>query len=291
MAGKPSQTDNVKLAKEQQQKLRQYLDQARKGFQTIPNIPEGSKVAGQEFITSLRHTIDQLQRSASNSSITLQNDYGFSFAAQRNQMKFQSTTLDPLAMQLGEVKAICDVLFQARINQLDYVRRERISPEDSTGPVSDYVNQKSATNEMAVLSPYELKFRCFTPELASVLSGFSSSPYALLVKTINVDLAPAPEVAPEGTPTMVVPPPMAQPVQPVTPLPSKGGRSQSEDAAFRARYGLDGRRRPQPTPQPTAPVVAPAPAPTKTGLQTVLDEKQLAVTLVLNVVKLLPPPK
>src|SRR5207253_5233571 len=148
VAGKPSQTDNVKLAKEQQQKLRQYLDQARKGFQTIPNIPEGSKVAGQEFITSLRHTIDQLQRSASNSSITLQNDYGFSFAAQRNQMKFQSTTLDPLAMQLGEVKAICDVLFQARINQLDYVRRERIAPEDSTGPVSDYVNQKSATNEM-----------------------------------------------------------------------------------------------------------------------------------------------
>src|SRR2546430_14673598 len=122
VAGKPSQTDNVKLAKEQQQKLRQYLDQARKAFQTIPNIPEGSKVAGQEFITSLRHTIDQLQRSASNSSITLQNDYGFSFAAQRNQMKFQSTTPDRLAIRWAGAKAIAKGPFRPRISNSDTVR-------------------------------------------------------------------------------------------------------------------------------------------------------------------------
>jgi hypothetical protein len=286
--GRPPQSDNVKLAKEQQQQLHAYIEQARKAFERVPSIPEGSKIAGQDFITALRHTIDQLQKAASNSSITVQSDYGFSFAAQRNQMNFKPGTVDPLATQLGEVKAICDALFQARINQLDYIRRERVAPEDVTGAVSDYLNQKSVTNELAVLTPYEIKFRCFTPELAATLSGFSSSPYALLVKTINVDLAPAPEVVPEAQPTFM-PQVVAQPVipPPVTPYRSRA----AEDAAFRRRYGLDGSRKLPPTPQPVAPVVTAPVPPVKTGLPTVLDEKQLAVTMVLNVVKLLPPPK
>ena len=203
--GRPPQSDNVKLAKEQQQQLHEYIQQARKAFQRIPNIPEGTKVAGQDFISALRHTIDQLQKAASSSSITVQSDYGFSFAAQRNQMNFKPGSVDPLAAQLGEVKAICDALFQARINQLDYIRRERVAPEDTAGAVSDYLNQKSVTNDLAVLTPYEIKFRCFTPELATALSGFSSSPYALVVKTINVELAPAPEIVPEAQPTFFAP--------------------------------------------------------------------------------------
>ena len=90
-------------------------------------------------------------------------------------MNFKAGSVDPLAIQLGEVKAICDTLFQARINQLDFIRRERVAPEDTAGAVSDYLNQKSVTNDLAVLTPYEIKFRCFTPELATALSGFSSS--------------------------------------------------------------------------------------------------------------------
>ena len=54
---------------------------------------------------------------------------------------------------------------------------------------------------------------------------------------------------------------------------------------FRQRYGLD-RRGPM-TPQPVAPAPV-APAPVSKALQTVLDEKQVAVTMMLNVVKLLP---
>ena len=53
------------------------------------------------------------------------------------------------------------------------------------------------TNELAVLTPYEVTFRCFSSELAAVLAGLASSPYALLVKTINVELAPA-VAAPEA---------------------------------------------------------------------------------------------
>ena len=284
--GRPPHSDNIALGKQQQQQLKELIERARKGFQVIPSLPEGPKVAGEDFISSLRHTIDQLQKTATNISITLPSDYSFSFASQRLQMKFSPGSLEPLAVQLGEVKAICEVLFQSRINALDYVRRERVAPEDLTGPLSDYLNQKSVTNQLAILTPYEVKFRCFTPELAAGLSSISSSPYGLLVKTINVELAAAPEVAPEGAPAPVqyLPQPMPQGVAP----PPMKGRA-SEDA-FRARYGVGpGGRRPPPTPQPVAPpVIAQPAAPSKGGLQTVLDERQLAVTLGLNVVKLLP---
>src|SRR5207245_362595 len=124
--------------------------------------------------------------------------------------------LNPLSAQLGEVKAICDVLFQAKVNTLDYIHRERITPEDSSG-ATDYLNQKSVTNELAVLTPYEVKFRCFTPELGAALSGFAASPYGLLVKTINVELAPAVEAAPENPPAAVPVPTYQQPSAPQQP--------------------------------------------------------------------------
>src|ERR1051325_3525343 len=41
--GRPPQSDNIKLAKEQQQQLRTFKEQAQKSFQRIPSIPEGPK--------------------------------------------------------------------------------------------------------------------------------------------------------------------------------------------------------------------------------------------------------
>jgi hypothetical protein len=282
--GRPPESDNIKLAKEQEQQLRTFKEQAQKAFQKIPGIPDSGKVAGEEFVTSLRHTIDQLQKSATNSSIGLPADYGFSFSAQRNQMRFKEGTLDPLAVQLGEVKAICDVLFNARVNALEYIHRERITPEDLAGTTSDYLNQKSVTNELAVLTPYEVKFKCFTAELAATLAGLANSPHGLLVKTMNVEPAPAVEATPE-TPTPVYTP-MIVPT-PTPELPTRSSRSKDE-AMFRQRYGLGPRRgMVPPTPQPVAPVAV-TPAPVSKALQTVLDEKQVVVTMMLNVVKLLP---
>ena len=276
--GRPPNSDNIKIGKEQQQQLRGFKEQAQKSFQRLPSIPEGPKIAGEDFISALRHTIDQLQKLATNSSIGLPPDYSFSFATQRQQMKFATNILEPLAIQLGEVKAVCEVLFQAKVNTLEYIHRERIAPEDSSG-ATDYLNQKSVTNELAILTPYEVKFKCFTPELASALGGFASSANGLIVKTINVELAPAVEVAPEST--QFVPQVFQQPVQ-----EQQVPRKRNEDD-FKRRYGLDGRRPLPSVPTPQVPVPQQAPA-TKAGLQTVLDEKQLAVTIMLNVVKMLP---
>jgi hypothetical protein len=240
--------DNIKTAKEQRDQLRGVVQKSQTFFQRIMPIPDVQKVTDQDFSAALSRTIDKLQRDATNASINLPQNYNFSFAAEKPKVSFIGSGLPPLAVQLGEVKTICDLLFQSKINSLDNVRRERVSPDDATGPQSDYLAEKSVTNEMGVLTPYELTFRCFSAELASVLSGFAASPNAMIVKSINVELAPAIQEAPEPAPAPVIPNFVPQPVQPQAPVP--GSRSQSEGSAFARRYGLTPGKFPAPQQQP-----------------------------------------
>jgi hypothetical protein len=184
--------DNIRAAREQQAELRKFVQGVEKFFLAPPPIPTPvgtNKVSSEEFTSQLRRTLDQLQRDAANYSVNLPPNYSFSFEAQKSLMRFAPGSLDALAVQLGEVKAICDVLLAAKINALDNLRRERVSNDDYKGPPSDYLEQKSVTNELAILVPYEVTFRCFSAELAGVLNGLHSSPHCLLAKTIDIEPA------------------------------------------------------------------------------------------------------
>ena len=184
-----------------------------------------------------------MQREATNSSVVLPPKYKFSFEAQAGRVTFAPGSLVPLAAQLGEVRAICTILNQAKINALDGVRRERVSADDSSGPATDYIDLHSVTNELAISSPYEVTFRCFTPELAAVLAGFANSPYGIIVKGVNVELATTvtDPYATESVTPVAVPGPIA--IQPET-------RRPEQDQAFRSRYGRRGMP-PPPTAAPT----------------------------------------
>lgn len=186
--------NNIQTARQQQQELRKFLEQTRPFFAAPPAIPPArgtNRVTSEEFTSALRRTLDQLQRDAANASVTLPPQYTFSFEAQKELMTFAPGSLDLLAAQLGEVKALSDVLFAAKINALDNLRRERVSSDDQRGPPSNYLDQKSATNTLAVLTPYEITFRCFSGELGSVLNQLHASPYCLLAKTLDVEPASA----------------------------------------------------------------------------------------------------
>lgn len=287
--------DNIQAAKDQQKQRRAWIRKACEHFQTIPPIPvpESGKVTDREFSAALNRTIDQLQKQATNASVALPpksstgQTYSFSFEEQRPKLAFAAGSLEPLSVQLGEVKAICDVLFRAKINALDGLRRERVSEDDQRGPQTDYLAEKSVTNELAVLTPYELSFRCFSSELASVLAGFADSPHSLIVKTINVEPAPASAPVDQGAaPVMTYQPP--QPTY-VPPPSTPAAEAPMRSGGFEDRYGLRGRR--PPPPPVTQPTYTYAPQPvtvarSKGGLPTALDERQLKVTMVLVVVKL-----
>jgi hypothetical protein len=287
--------NNIEIARDQQKQIAAAIEKARTQFQRIPPIPEMEKVTDADFSRALSQTIYQLQREATNAGVTLPPSYFFSFTAQRSKLSFAANSATPLSRQLGEIKAIADILVEAGVNSIDGIRREKVSADDQTsGTQSDYVDQKSATNQLAVLTPYEVTFRCFSPELAAALAGFASSPHGFIVKAMNVERAPA--TAQEFTAPPTVTTTIINPVAPTT-----GDTAAQSEAAGRAammrRYGIGpgGRGRYSGAPQPDSDAQQPVQpqifqsttTPTKPG--PALDEKQLRVTLALTLVKLAPP--
>jgi hypothetical protein len=237
-----------------------------------------------------------MQRDATKASVTLPpkdstgQSYSFSFAAQSKSLAYAPGSLAPLAVQLADIKALCNVLVQAKVNSLDNIRRERVSDDDLKGPQTDYLTEKSVTNELAVLTPYEVSFRCFSSELASVLAGFAASPCGLLVKTINVESAPAAAAGTEAFAPAATATPYAPPVRSPAAGPSAAER-------YAERYGLRGRGaagagaseryglRGPPVPAAQPAYVPPAAPASRGGLPISLDERQLKVTLMLYAVK------
>jgi hypothetical protein len=266
--------NNIQTAKEFRTNCLNFVRHATNYFVRIAPIPSLPKITDRDFSFALTHSIDQLRRDATNASVSLPPDCEFSFLAQSRKTVFAPESVDPMSVQLGEVKAICDVLFQAKVNSLDSLRRER-STDDAAGNATDYLADKSITNEMAILSPYEVVFRCFTPELASVISTFASSSNGIVVKTMDVEQAGAATIDP--TTGTVMQPQMTP--QPGT-IPGYPGRYPT--------YNPDGGRPNFPPPGATA--ASPGgTAPRRGALPIVLDDKKLKVTMALTVVKLLPP--
>jgi hypothetical protein len=307
--------NNVELANSQRTQLLTFIKATRPYFEHIQPIPNMPTVSDQDFSTALGMTLNRLQRDATNNSVVLTvPNYSFSFQAEQNKVSFTAGGLAPLSVQLGDIKAICEVLFNAKVNSLDNIRRERASPDDSGGPQSDFLVDKSVTNDLAIITPYEVTFKSFTTELAAVLSGFASSPYGMVVKSINVKSAPS-------APAEQTPAPGMQYAQPPPRYYPQGGRTEVDaQAAFNSRYGIggggggDGGRYggggganggiayrplqtgqgyapayPQPTYAPQQPYASGAAAVNKGGLTTLLDEKQLEITIDLALIKLLPP--
>ncbi len=215
--------NNTDIAKDQSRQLQEWMTNATAFFQPIPAIPPGATVDGPAFSTALQKTIEQLTHEADGSQVMLPRPFEFSFTAEKGKMTFAPGGLNALAAQLGEVKAVCEILFAARINAIDSLKRVRVSEDDNSGGgPEDFVDQQPMTNELAVVTPYVVSFRCFTPELARVMEGFATSSNAFIVKSVNVQRADNGATGPvTGNPDGSTPPPRTIPgaVQPA----GKGG--------------------------------------------------------------------
>jgi hypothetical protein len=273
--------DNIAAAREQERQIRDWIRQAADYFQPMAPIPNtgNNAVSSEVFAAALRRTIDQLQHEADAASVTLPPKYNFSFEAQRSLVKFDTAHLGALAAQFGEVKTISEILFAARVNSLDGIQRVRVSDDDANGPQADYFDDHSVTNNLAVLTPYQITFRSFSPEVGEVLAGFALSPHGFIVKSINVQPAGAAAApAPETAVLMPAVPMLAKPM-PAVPMLAQPYLP----PGLRARPAI-----PPAAPPAAPPTTLPTRVPGRGGFQTVLNEQLLRVTLVVEVVKLLP---
>lgn len=247
------QINNIQAAREQVRRLRAWIQQAGRYFQPILPVPDTTNgvITDAQFAAARDHTLSKLQIEAANASVAVPPQYGFSFEAERTLVKFAPGSLNALAAQLGQVKALCEILYAAKVNSLDDIRRVRVSSDDAGGPQSDYLNATIVTNQLAVFTPYEVTFRGFSQDLAHVLSSLASSPHGFIVKGINVQ--PAAGAAAPSSPTLM------------------GGEMPS--FASPSYYS----RRPSYTSRGS-----------QGGLQTVLNEQLLSITLDIDIVRLLP---
>ncbi len=248
------QVDNIKTAGEQERQLRQWLGQTANYFQPIAPIPKlaNGPLSDPLFAGALHSNIVQLIREAGAANVQLPPDFYFSFTAHMDRLRYAPGSLESLSVQLGEVKTVSELLFAAGINALDGVQRLRVLPDDASGPTTDYLDDQPVTNELALLTPYQVTFRGFSPEIARVFQGFASSSHGFIVKNINVQ--------PAGVAGAT--------------LGDMGGYPTAANLQAGGRF-----------------VNNPGGATTplgKGGLQTVLNEQLLRVTLTVEVVKLTP---
>jgi len=193
--------DNIKTAKDQTQEAKKRVAELEKFFTPVKSIPDTNKLDNRMLAFAVRETVAQLRRAAQDKSVVLPgaamatpgvpavaSDFAFSFSLQMGKTVYDPGAFDMLAKQMGEVKTICDTLFGARILNLDAIQRERTSDDanQQMGSQVDYIDSISLTNGDTVITPYQVSFECFTPQLGSVLASFANQPHTIVVKTLNV---------------------------------------------------------------------------------------------------------
>ena len=271
-------TEGIQSVKQDQLRVEGLLKEVRKFFTPISYPPVKDS---HEFRLLLDRTIEQLERDAKESAVSLPPKYAFSFKPQSEAVQFDSANLRPLAMQLAEIATVCEIIFKAKAHSIESIRRVPIARED-TGQ-SDYIDKKAVTNALEIHMPYEFTFRSFSPELGAVVDGLARSSNCFLIKSLNAETTSP--VSSTETPGAVpsVMPQFFNPYQNRYGIPGQGSSSESGggamDSRMRARYGMRYAPPPEATPAPAAA------APVKTGPVILLEEKPLRITMTVEAVR------
>ncbi|HMJ89515.1 MAG TPA: Amuc_1100 family pilus-like protein [Candidatus Acidoferrum sp.] len=197
---------NIAIAQRELKRVNDFAAEAKKFFP--PSPAPASPLNNQTFAALLHNTIDELTKEATAAGIRVETNYHYSFDSQWLPVSFPPASLQPLNERLAEVKQLSSLLFKAKVNRLERVRRARVNDEvPAPTAAGDYVNETPNLNAETGMTmwPYEVVFHSFTPELATVLEGISRMPEAYVVRSVVVDAAepmlkPLAPVAPANAP-------------------------------------------------------------------------------------------
>src|ERR1043166_8016929 len=276
--------DNIGAMKREEERVQSLLNQAKSLFIPIPPFQRTDDIG---FKSVLEMTIAYLQQRATNAGISLPGGgvrgtgpYYFTFGTLRYPLQYPDGDIDGWLMQLSEMKSMCDVLFAAKINALEGIRRLPLAPKYDVLTVGqDFLQGVPAIyNGTYRLTPYEITFRGFSSEVAEALRGFTSPTNSFIVKMINVERSnynppPPPTPAPASASSRG---------GPVMPQAATRPRLSVEEERYGAGYANSSSK----PSNPYAPRVAVIATQTNAGPVTLLAEKPLRVTMLVEVVKL-----
>ena len=245
---------------------------------------EPQKAAGETQIkVGLANLVETLRREATNAGVEIPARYEFTYGEVKVMPRLPVFALDPLTNQFKEVRAICNVLFAARVRALESIHRvPAFADERRTADLLTDLTPRTnvlSPSVSVVTTPYKLVFRGFSSHLTDVLNGFANSEEFFVVGDLDVEPSSGSLEVPSGGPPggmmqMALPgappglPGFATPPPPSMAFP--GG----------APSGLGGGR-----PAGMRPAGGTNAPPSKSSLTKVLDEKPLRISISLDVVK------
>jgi hypothetical protein len=89
-----------------------------------------------------------------------------------------------LTYQLMEVKDLTEIMYNAKIHDLKRIKRIPASSDDNNQ--NDFIDKKATTNDVAIVTPYELTFQGFSTELARVMEGLVNSKNCFVIRSVVV---------------------------------------------------------------------------------------------------------
>lgn len=192
--------ENLEVTRRELARAKSFVGESRRLFPLTPT----ESFNNQTYKSFLETTIAQLRKEALAGGVKLHTNYNFSFEAQIGPVNFEPASLKPLSEQMIEIKQIASALFQAKIEQLDQIRRVAVSSYDAAAssdilPGSYTLNKETG---MAVW-PYEFRFACFSPALAGAIESISRVPSGVIIKSVAVEPMPPAPVGRVGPPLSI----------------------------------------------------------------------------------------
>lgn len=286
-------TENIRSIENDKRRLLDFIKASEACFKPIvpSNIPNA-----QVLRTEMDRAVFKWNQAARNAGVAIPpNNYAYSFDELVKRIDFKPYSFRPIATQMAELDKILEILFNAKINRLEFIQRARVCDEDRVATVSAnyYIADAPITNAVSIIHPYRIIFRCFSSELAAVMEGFARSPYGFIIKSMDVD-----PVSPEAPPLMAPPPPGIAPppsgapptpppmFQPRRPIPGRGATRRELMSALQQQ---------QPQLQPPSPA-SPYPQPmpvavlktNRSGVVTLFNERPFRVSMLVHAVTIRP---
>lgn len=176
----------IEKFEEESKVIQQFSRDAEQLFEYKPL----ERMGGQQFKIHLLKALVQLQADATNSNVTIPDQYQFTFAHLVPMPNLVPYSIEPLQESLADIQNLCKILYESKVHALEDIQRFPAYPREPgrIGLSFDYWPRTNVTSSEAVFksTPYAFRFRGFTSELTEVLNRFASADRFYVVRKIDV---------------------------------------------------------------------------------------------------------
>ncbi|MDR1191651.1 MAG: Amuc_1100 family pilus-like protein [Verrucomicrobiales bacterium] len=194
--------DHLKTLQQNDQVLLTLLDGFKDELQTrdaqfaaIRVVKEGGAQQGlepDEWKKKFSNIREQLTKDAAQARVAIPADYDFSFSAYRLTLPLAGVTL-PLGIQLLGVEKITQILINAKVRYIEWVKRADVEPRgsggggrDSSGDLCTASVLEGADNLYKVY-PFAVSFVCLPETLIEIVNQLENANLLMVIRNIGVE--------------------------------------------------------------------------------------------------------